>query len=105
MSRFLETIQTMGMVQLAAMAAVMIGLLMFFTFITTRLAAPNMALLYGELDPSDAARIAGELQRAGIPFEMSVDGNRLLVPADRVAQLRMTLAGRGLPSGGASLLE
>ncbi len=105
MSRFLESIRNIGVVQLAALAAVSVGLLMFFTFITTRLTTPNMELLYGELDPRDGARIAGELQGAGIPFELSADGSRLLVPADRVAQLRMTLAGRGLPSGGASILE
>ncbi len=105
MNPLLETIRNVGGMRLAAIAAVIVALLMFFIFITSRLATPSMALLYAELDPSDSARIAGKLQSAGIPFAMSTDGSRLMVPADRVAQLRMTLAGQGLPSSGDSILN
>ena len=105
MNPLLETIRNVGGMRLAATAAVTVALVMFFIFITSRLATPSMALLYAELDPSDSARIAGELQSAGIPFAMSADGSRLMVPADRVAELRMTLAGQGLPSSGASILN
>ena len=73
---------------------------MFFIFITTRLATPSMTLLYGDLDAADSSRIASELSGAGVPFEVSPDGSRVLVPTDKVGQIRMTMASQGLPGGG-----
>ena len=105
MNPLLETNRNIGGMRLATVAAVTVALLMFFIFITTRLAMPSMGLLYADLEPSDSARIAGELQRAGIPFEILAGGSRLMVPADRVGQLRMMLAGQGLPSSDASILD
>ncbi len=100
MNPLLDTLRNIGAMRLAAMVGVTVGLIVFFIFITTRLATPNMALLYGNLDPADSARIAGELEVIGVPFEVSADGSRVLVPSDQVARLRMSMAERGLPSGG-----
>ena len=35
-----------------------------------------------------------------MPYELRNDGNTVMVPKDRVARLRMSLAGEGLPKGG-----
>ncbi len=105
MNPLLEMNRNIGGMRLAAMTAVTVVLLIFFIFITTRLAMPSMGLLYADLEPSDSTLIAGELQRAGIPFEKLAGGSRLMVPADRVGPLRMMLAGQGLPSSDASILD
>src|SRR4051794_20712204 len=71
----------------------------FFFLITSRLNTPSMALLYGELDPTDSGRIVGKLEAQKVPYELRGNG-QIYVPGDQVLRLRMTLAGEGLPTGG-----
>ncbi|MEC8699324.1 MAG: flagellar basal-body MS-ring/collar protein FliF [Pseudomonadota bacterium] len=82
------------------MGAVSIGLVIFFIFITTRIWTPSLSLLYGDLDPSEASRIANELQTLGIVNELSGGGTQVLVPANRVGEARIAMAELGLPAGG-----
>ena len=69
MDAFLQILRNIGTVKLGAMASVAVGLIAFFIFLTTRLATPNMALLYGGLDAADAGQIIGHLQVQSLPFE------------------------------------
>jgi flagellar M-ring protein FliF len=56
--------------------------------------------LYGSLSTEDAASIAEELAAQDVPFQIQGGGTLILVPAERVYDLRLTLAGSGLPKGG-----
>ncbi len=58
-----------------------------------------MAYLYTDLDAASAAAIADRLTTEQIPYEIADNGRALLVPAARVADLRMSLAGEQI--GGA----
>ncbi len=61
---------------------------------------PNMALLLGNLDPTDAAQVVTELQSLNVEYKTSDRGRSILVPADQVDELRIALAGSGaLPTG------
>lgn len=82
------------------MAAVAASSLAFFIYLTGRLATPNMALLYGELDGQESGRIVAELEQQGVPYKVSADGSSILVPADQVGRMRVAMARQGLPSGG-----
>lgn len=93
-------ISRMGMARVGAMAVVVIMLLGFFAFITFRFSAPQMAPLYTSLDFDDSVAIVGELQSSGVPFELRNDGETILVARDQITQLRMNLAGNGLPTRG-----
>ncbi len=96
----MQTLRGLGTVRLAAMGAVAIGLVVFFVFLSQRLSTPDNALLFGDLDPSESAKIVGKLETMNIPYELRAGGRQILVPQDRVLRLRMTLAEDGLPSGG-----
>lgn len=61
---------------------------------------PDMQLLYGRLDPKDAADIAQALDAQAIPYEVEAGGGSILVPRDMVHKARMDLAAGGVPSGG-----
>ena len=61
---------------------------------------PSLSLLYGDLDPSEASRIANELQTLDILNELSGGGTQVLVPANRVGEARIAMAELGLPAGG-----
>ncbi len=60
---------------------------------------PSSALLYPQaLDPGDAAAIADMLRDENVKFEVRNGGRRIYVPAHRVNELRLTMAGAGLPA-------
>jgi len=61
---------------------------------------PDMALLYTNLDPEDAAQIVEKVRDADVPYELRSGGTAVYVPSDQVYALRLELAGEGLPSGG-----
>ncbi len=98
MDTLVLTLRSLGPMRLAVMGGVIIGLVAFFIYLTTRLATPQLSLLYGDLGPDDSSRIAAQLKSSGVPFE--VRGNGVYVPGDRVARLRMSMANQGMPRGG-----
>ncbi|MCB1783201.1 MAG: flagellar M-ring protein FliF [Alphaproteobacteria bacterium] len=100
MNSFLVTLQQLGPVRLGIMGAIVLGLLMFFVFISMRIVTPEMKLLYSDLSTNDSASIAGKLEESGIPYEISSDGARIMVSGNEVGRARMLLAAEGLPNGG-----
>lgn len=100
MNSFLETLKQFGPARLGIMAAILVGLMLFFVFISFELSAPNMKLLYSDLSTEDSGAIAAKLQENEIPFEVSPDGGRIIVPENEVGKARLLLAEAGLPNGG-----
>jgi flagellar M-ring protein FliF len=82
------------------MVAVTLALVGFFAFLILRVTAPQMTPLFTDLSYEDSSAIVKELERQGIAYELRNDGGIVMVPKDRVARLRMSLAGEGLPKGG-----
>lgn len=74
------------------------AVLMFWAVLAlARLASnPNMTLLYAGLDGSAAGELVGALEQHGVAYE--VRGTSIFVESTRRDELRMTLAGEGLPS-------
>jgi flagellar M-ring protein FliF len=60
---------------------------------------PDFRPLYTGLSPEDAGAVLEQLRAENIPFRIG-EGGTIRVPADRVFELTMTLAARGLPAGG-----
>ena len=100
MQGLLEFVKSLGAPRIAAMGAVTIALVGFFAFLILRVTAPQMTPLFTDLSYEDSATIIKDLERQGIVYELRNDGNTIMVPRDRVARLRMSLAGEGLPKGG-----
>jgi flagellar M-ring protein FliF len=57
-------------------------------------------ILYSGLSVEDAGAVTAKLQNQGVPFRLSANGTTILVPAERVHQLRLDLAVEGVPSKG-----
>ena len=64
---------------------------------------PDMALLYGGLDPASAGEVIAALEQQSIPFE--VRGNAIFTPSNARDTVRLTLAGQGLPTAGSAGYE
>ncbi len=100
MPNLLEFAKTVGAPRIAAMGAVTLALVGFFTFLILRVTTPEMMPLFTDLTLDDSAAIIKQLDREGVAYELRNNGNVILVPQDRVAKLRMELAQNGLPKGG-----
>jgi flagellar M-ring protein FliF len=97
---FAQTLRNLGTVRLVAMGGVAIGIVAFFIFLSARLNSTDMSLLYGDLDSGDSAKIVSKLESMGVPFELTGEGRRIMVPSDQALKLRMAMAQEGLPNGG-----
>ena len=56
--------------------------------------------LFQALGPEDAAGIVQKLRESNVEYRISENGMTVSVPSDRVAELRLEMAGLGLPKSG-----
>ncbi|GAB4302522.1 MAG: flagellar basal-body MS-ring/collar protein FliF [Desulfuromonadia bacterium] len=56
--------------------------------------------LFANLSTEDAAEITMKLKEQKVPYKVAADGRAILVPSDKVYDLRLSLASAGLPQGG-----
>jgi flagellar M-ring protein FliF len=97
---FFDFVKSLGAARMAAMAAVTLALIGFFSFLMIQMTTPQLVPLFTDLPPDDSASIIKDLERQAVPYLLKNDGTIILVPQDKVARLRMKLAESGLPKGG-----
>ena len=56
--------------------------------------------LYSGLAPEDASAIVQKLHEGGVDYKITNNGTELLAPEDKVPELRLEMAGLGLPKTG-----
>ena len=100
MQAFFEFVKSLGAARMAAMAAVTLALIGFFSFLMIRMTTPQMVPLFTDLSVEDSGSIIKDLERQGIAYQIKNDGAIVMVAKDNVARLRMKLAENGLPKGG-----
>jgi len=66
---------------------------------------PDYRVLYASLDERDGGAIVAALGQMNVPYRFADQGGALMVPADRVHEVRLQLAGQGLPRGGSAGFE
>ena len=57
-------------------------------------------ILFNNLSPEDAGAIVSKVRERNIPYKIEANGTIIMVPAENVYDLRLALAGDGLPNGG-----
>ncbi|HET9107208.1 MAG TPA: flagellar basal-body MS-ring/collar protein FliF [Steroidobacteraceae bacterium] len=58
--------------------------------------SPTYSLLYANLSPQDEAQVAQALDAAQIPYKLDSGANGIEVPAERLNEARLKLAGQGV---------
>lgn len=76
----------------AILASVFIGLVVWLN-------QPDYRLLLGNLPAEDANRVVGMLQADKIPYKLEENGTSILVPADKVYDSRLKIAGTNIIQG------
>src|SRR5579871_6907398 len=81
------------------MAGVAAVLTAFFLYIAGAITEPPKTILYSGLESRDAAAVSAKLDSMAVKYDVK-DGGTILVPADQVGKLRMSLAQDNLPAAG-----
>jgi flagellar M-ring protein FliF len=66
---------------------------------------PNWSLLYGNLEANDASQVMQALQAQGIQYKLNDSTGAVMVPADKVHEARLKLAGQGLPGASGNAID
>ncbi|MBU0623076.1 MAG: flagellar M-ring protein FliF [Gammaproteobacteria bacterium] len=61
---------------------------------------PDYRVLYANMSERDGGAVIEALQQQNVPYKFS-EGGTLMVPADKVHEMRLQMAAKGLPKGGA----
>lgn len=80
---------------IAALIAVLVVL-------STSVREGDYRLLFTNLTEKDGGQVIEKLQQMNVPYRIGEGGNMIMVPADKVYELRMKLGAAGLPKGGES---
>ncbi|MDX2424859.1 MAG: flagellar basal-body MS-ring/collar protein FliF [Cycloclasticus sp.] len=66
---------------------------------------PNYSLLYSNLGDRELSAVVSGLQQSGVEYKLDAGSGAILVPSTEVDELRLKLAGLGLPRGGGQGFE
>jgi flagellar M-ring protein FliF len=61
--------------------------------------------LFTGMSPEDAAAVVQKLKEGGIEYRIGGDGSTVLAPAEKIDELRLEMAGAGLPKSGRAGFE
>ena len=70
------------------------------SYVSVRSANPTYAVLYANMDREDAAAVVAKLKEMKVPYKLEGEGTTVEVPEAQARELRLELAGGGLPRGG-----
>ncbi|MFJ1298829.1 flagellar basal-body MS-ring/collar protein FliF [Pseudomonadota bacterium AL_CKDN230030165-1A_HGKHYDSX7] len=93
----LEKVRALPKPMLLGIAAALVAVIVALTMWSRE---PDYKVLFSNLDDRDGGSIVTALGQMNVPYRFSENGTALLVPANRVYDTRMQLAGQGLPRGG-----
>jgi flagellar M-ring protein FliF len=88
--------QNISLVQRALLVSAVISAIIISGLVAHWVSMPDMRLLYGELAPEQASKIADKLNEKAIAYELRSGGTAIYVPRDQVYQLRLDMAKDGL---------
>ena len=82
-----------------ALVALVGGTILGFVFLMNWAGSPDFQVLYSNLGPEDGGAIVSALKEKRIPYKISSNGSSILAPSEQIYDLRLELAGNGLPRG------
>ncbi|MEM9809900.1 MAG: flagellar basal-body MS-ring/collar protein FliF [Pseudomonadota bacterium] len=101
MDILLQRLKDLGANRLMIAGGIGAGVIAALVAIIFAFSKPQMTVLYTGLSDADAGAVVTELENLDVPVRVSGDGSTIYAPSGRVPRLRMLMAERGMPSGGA----
>ncbi|NLM46512.1 MAG: flagellar M-ring protein FliF [Firmicutes bacterium] len=100
-----EKIGQMSLQRKISVLLLIVAVLLILIFVGQALLRPKFAPLFADLEPEDAGRISKKLQDMGVTYKLGQEGRSILVPEDRVYELRIQLASEGVLLGSSAGFE
>jgi flagellar M-ring protein FliF len=97
LARFWRQLSAAQKLAFASIALIALGA---GTLLVRLASEPDYSTLYANLTPEDASSIVDELSTKGVPYKLTQAGTSIQVPLERVYDLRLELASKGMPSSG-----
>jgi flagellar M-ring protein FliF len=100
LTSFQKTWRSLSLGQRAALGAVLALVFAGVLWVAQTAGHPPYAVLFSNLEPEDAGAVTSKLREMKVDYQLSDGGHAIEVPADKVYDLRLTMATAGLPRGG-----
>jgi flagellar M-ring protein FliF len=71
----------------------------FLAFVVTAAQNPNYTVIYRSLSDTDASSVVARLKEQKVPYQLSDNGATISVPKYQLDEIRLDMAGAGLPKG------
>jgi len=88
--------------RLGAGAALLVALAVAALVLTRQ---PDYRVLFSSLSDKDGGAIVAQLSQMNVPYQYAEGGGAILIPADKVHDVRLRLATQGLPKGSVAGFE
>lgn len=89
-------------IRLGIGAAALVAIALAFFFMGRQ---PDYRVLYANLGDKDGGTIVAQLAQMNVPYRYTEGGGAIMVPSDKVHDVRLKLASQGLPKGSVSGFE
>jgi flagellar M-ring protein FliF len=99
-NQFLNLLRSLPLSRKISMAFVLCLVVAGFVIMFFWANQVDYQVLFNNLSPEDGGAIIAKLKEKNIPFRVEENGTSILVPAEKVNELRLSMAGDGLPTGG-----
>jgi flagellar M-ring protein FliF len=99
-SQFLNLFQSLPLSRKISMALVLGLVIAGFVFMFIWSNQEDYQILYNNLTPEDGGDIVAQLKEQKIPYRVEANGSIIMVPSERVYEVRLALAAEGIPRGG-----
>jgi len=83
-----------------ALFSLITGTIIGFIFLMTWTEKPDFRYLYSNLDMEDASAIIEKLKEQKIEYKIASNGSSILVPEEKMHEIRLEMASNGLPQSG-----
>ena len=103
MNNFWQGIKNLSPGRLISLAAIVIFLISFFTYIVMQVNSVEYSVLYTDLELEDAKQIVSRLEAENIKYKLTKNGAEILVPQDKVNKMRVETAELALASKGSNV--
>lgn len=100
MGRFLQFLKELPLSRKISLLVVLLGTVGVILFAVKATQKFDFVALYRGLDPEDMSTVIEYLKQQKVPYRVDPLSSSVMVPAEKVYQLRMDLASKGIPSGG-----
>src|SRR4051794_17121810 len=99
LARIRSVLSTISLGQKVVIGLLAVGLLLGGFFFYSWITAPTYSPLFSNLASTDASAIVDELNAQGVSYTLTDGGQTIMVPQDKVYDLRLAMSGKGLPAG------